>query len=122
MPVRTQSHANGRGLSPPNVEGHRNYFAGSPLAPPPFRGCLDCLRIAPGAMLGRLRRWPHRGSAGDGMDEGLRLNYHLRNTGPISTDGLGDIPPPPYHVRHGQLLYFLCEFDPKPSMASCPRN
>lgn len=63
------------------------------------------------------------------MDEGLRLNYHLRNTGPVSNDGTGDIPPPPYHVRHGQLLYFLCEFDPEaltgllpPELTLAPTN
>ena len=46
------------------------------------------------------------------MDEGLRLNYHLRTSGPSLGTGHGEIPSPPYHVRHGQLLYFLCEFDP----------
>ena len=45
------------------------------------------------------------------MDANLRLNYHLRTDDPLSSDGDGEIPPPPYHVRHAQLLYFLCEFD-----------
>lgn len=42
------------------------------------------------------------------MDEGLRLNSHLRaDRVPRSSA----IPPPPYHVRGAQMLYFLCEFD-----------
>lgn len=42
------------------------------------------------------------------MDEGLRLNNHLRSDRPAGTS---DIPPPPYYVRGAQMLYFLCEFD-----------
>jgi hypothetical protein len=42
------------------------------------------------------------------LDEGLRLNNHLRADRPA---GSSDIPPPPYHVRGAQMLYFLCEFD-----------
>ncbi len=63
------------------------------------------------------------------MDEGLRLNNHLRGSAPLSSTGRGEIPPPPYHVRHGQLLYFLCEFDPKvlqgllpPELTVAPTN
>jgi DNA-binding CsgD family transcriptional regulator len=44
------------------------------------------------------------------LDESLRLNYHLRGGAP-KPDRDGGIPPPPYHVRHARLLYFLCEFD-----------
>jgi len=43
------------------------------------------------------------------LDEGLRLNNYLRADRPA---GMSDIPPPPYHVRGAQMLYFLCEFDP----------
>jgi DNA-binding CsgD family transcriptional regulator len=42
------------------------------------------------------------------LDEGLRLNNHLRADRPVRST---DIPPPPYHVRGAQMLYFLCEFD-----------
>ena len=42
------------------------------------------------------------------MDEGLRLNNHLRADRLV---GSSDIPPPPYYVRGAQMLYFLCEFD-----------
>jgi DNA-binding CsgD family transcriptional regulator/PAS domain-containing protein len=45
------------------------------------------------------------------LDHDLRLNYHLRTDHPLSGTGAGEIPPPPYHVRPAQLLYFLCEFD-----------
>lgn len=45
------------------------------------------------------------------LDEILRLNFHLRTDDPLSATRVGDIPPPPYHVRHAQLLYFLCAFD-----------
>ena len=48
------------------------------------------------------------GMEGTALDEGLRLNNHLRADRPA---GSGDIPPPPYHVRGAQMLYFLCEFD-----------
>lgn len=76
---------------------------------------FNCAGLSTGIMLHRsvqarlAQRTPIRG---DGMDEGLRLNYHLRTGEPQSGGGLGEIPSPPYHVRHGQLLYFLCEFDP----------
>lgn len=42
------------------------------------------------------------------LDEGLRLNNHLRADRIM---GSSDIPPPPYYVRGAQMLYFLCEFD-----------
>jgi DNA-binding CsgD family transcriptional regulator len=42
------------------------------------------------------------------LDEGLRLNNHLRADRAVGSSG---IPPPPYHVRGAQMLYFLCEFD-----------
>jgi DNA-binding CsgD family transcriptional regulator len=45
------------------------------------------------------------------LDENLRLNYHLRTDGTLLSNDEGEIPPPPHLVRHGQLLYFLCEFD-----------
>jgi DNA-binding CsgD family transcriptional regulator len=45
---------------------------------------------------------------GTALDEGLRLNNHLRTD---QSAGSSDIPPPPYHVRGAQMLYFLCEFD-----------
>lgn len=63
------------------------------------------------------------------MDETLRLNYHLRTDDPLSGNGEGEIPPPPYHVRHAQLLYFLCEFDREllqgllpPELKAAPTN
>lgn len=48
---------------------------------------------------------------GTELDENLRLNYHLRIDDRLPSNTEGEIPPPPYHVRHAQLLYFLCEFD-----------
>jgi DNA-binding CsgD family transcriptional regulator len=45
---------------------------------------------------------------GTALDEGLRLNNHLRADRVIRSS---EIPPPPYHVRGAQMLYFLCEFD-----------
>lgn len=63
------------------------------------------------------------------MDESLRLNYHLRSGDPLPHIGPGELPPPPYYVRHGQLLYFLCEFEPKvlrdlvpPELTVAPTN
>jgi DNA-binding CsgD family transcriptional regulator len=47
---------------------------------------------------------------GDELDEGLRLNSHLRADARTPAQE-GPLPPPPYHVRHAQLVYFLCEFD-----------
>lgn len=63
------------------------------------------------------------------MDESLRLNYHLRGGDPLSSTAQADLPPPPYYVRHAQLLYFLCEFDPEvlrdlvpPELTVAPTN
>ena len=63
------------------------------------------------------------------MDEKLRLNYHLRIDDRLPSNSEGEIPPPPYHVRHGQLLYFLCEFDREvlqgllpPELTAAPTN
>jgi DNA-binding CsgD family transcriptional regulator len=63
------------------------------------------------------------------LDDTLRLNYHLRTDHTLSSTGGGEIPPPPYHVRHVQLLYFLCEFDREvlegllpPDLQAAPTN
>lgn len=95
--------------------------------------CVNCVDVPAGIMLRwayRLRLVRREPIRGDGMDEGLRLNYHLRTgrSRPPSNER-DEIPPPPYHVRHGQLLYFLCEFDPEvlqgllpPELTVAPTN